>query len=225
MNEDIKYTTVNYAEIFNRAINCISEQIIDVESQISLINNDQILINEMILQVKRRKPKNWNTAIVEYKKNLKDIGEKKNTLIAEKLQMRKNKLVLERLSVINRYIDEIIKKEQYPIRYQLRCIKDYDCDFCNIIEVGLINSPGSHYIGITVENLLTIDENIKWSAFAEMMISTKRDGEEYFYKRSDFGLSKDVDDNDYNIDFRIYNLKELHVILQKFDSWYGSGLD
>ena len=131
------------------------------------------------------------------------------------------KICLTRLAVIERFI--LNRIWEYPLEYEYRTENINDIHF-NIIliikpQIGEINP--NIFISLAVPiTCVQMSPKIEFLYFAEFMF--KRD--ERYYNREDFGLEK-YDDHDNDQVFRIKNIEELYMVLQKIDSWYGSGLD
>ncbi len=198
---------------------------------------DKAHYNDRIELLKRTKPVGWKELVVDINKHLENI--KKWLELTPNIinTLNTNRIILTKLLVIERYISNHIR--DYPIEYEQWDEDDVNDMYtgyytrCNIT-MTIKNENSNHTISIAVPMDIFYLHNteVKWWAFAELMISDTRNNEPHYYCRKDFGLvgrftndaEEENDDEDYQV-FRIYNLKELSIIFQKFDSWYGSGLD
>lgn len=131
-----------------------------------------------------------------------------------------------RNSVIMRYLEQRVTQCSYNCQ-----LKELDHWPYNIIIeiIDFVSGTKLHSLHFDIavpQDRIYRDDNgrIQTWCFAELMICKKdENNKEHYYRRREFGLSdeKDYEDQVFDID----NLKELDLILAKFDSWYGSNLD
>lgn len=147
--------------------------------------------------------------------------------------LKNARICVMRLTVIERYIMSNIW--QYPLEYippvfEKFPTSDYKKGFTfpriptNIsLSVKIHDKiPFSISVAVPSDCFETEGDNVQWYFFAEVMI--KR-GDDY-YNRKDFGLSQNEDQSDYQDEvFSISGFKEFQIILQRFDTWYGTTLD
>lgn len=155
-------------------------------------------------------------------------------------RLKVDRMCCMRLCVIERYI--LPRMWAYPLEISLDEDSEHDFSGRNIqinLKSQKESSTKDFFISIAVSaRYISKVDKIVFDCFAELMI---RQGEKYYY-RNDFGLEANEREkekiNYYNnlsdsehvyetedMVFEIENLRELDHIFQKFDSWFGSGMD
>ena len=181
---------------------------------------DQIIkIKNAILNMSNNKVERMNIFVKEFKIDAEIDIASYLTLIETKrsniIDYTKKRICLTRLAVIESFILYKVLDYHFEYEYKTKSINDLQL---NIVLTIKPNINISVSVPITCVQMLP---KIEFLYFAEFMF--KRD--ETYCNREDFGLEKYVDDNDNDQMFRIKNIKELDIILQKIDSWYGYDLD
>lgn len=134
----------------------------------------------------------------------------------------RTKVCLTKLAVIEKHISSRISEYPLEYEYETETIKNVRCNIVLRIKPQIGKLENEFYISLAVPtDCVRILPKIEFYCFAELYI--KQNGK--YYTRKDFGLEvMDRDDHEDQV-FRIKNIQELNQIFQKFDSWYGSGLD
>lgn len=212
-------------ECANELKECIRRAIsnkLEFLDAIKIIASISTAIKTRISCLERTKPDFWKESIKSLKICLAERTKEYDNIANEVNMYRLIETTCFRLSSIEKFLSSNISK--YPLEYQIVYGGE---GFSPVgINIYLKDAPMTHSIILAANNNFRIDEDNKtcWKSLAMVAVSKFRDGSLWFYKRKDFDLSDNP--KDYCKDnFHIYDFKELESILQKFDSWYGSGLD
>ena len=215
--------------LLERTYRAIENEIAGLTKEHVRNQEDIPAFNAVIAKVTRTRKENWQEIVKQYKKVVKSTIEHDKVLLQVLERLKENRIIVMRLMVIEKYLSQLIV--YYPLEYKLN--EHYQ----NEDDTSLANYP-PHNILFTLKNKANVnlislsvpmdsfhvhENSVIWHSFAEMMIIIELESGAKHYHRGDF--FEDEKGSQEDTVFYVYSLKEIRIVLDKFDSWFGSTLD